>query len=61
MTAVFFVILVIGGLLLGPWVLMLLVGGLHSFVPEVPALGFWPCLIISVICSILFGGGSSRS
>lgn len=40
----------------GAGVLMLLVGALHSLVPQVPAIGFWASLLVSVIVSFLTGG-----
>lgn len=37
---------------LSPWLVMLLVGVLHSMHPQVPALGFWTCFIGTLIISI---------
>lgn len=36
------------------WVLMLIIGGLHSFIPEVPALGYWPCVLIGLLLGLIF-------
>lgn len=38
------------------WLLMLLVGAVHSQVPEVPAFGFWPCFLVIFIINLLRGG-----
>jgi hypothetical protein len=36
-----------------PWLLMLALGALHSYFPEVPALGFWPCFFITFILGVI--------
>lgn len=45
-------VVVSGRLFLTPWVVMLLVGVLHSMHPQVPALGYWTCFIATLIISI---------
>lgn len=44
---------VIGGF--NAWLLMLAIGVLHSYVPEVPAIGFLPAWLVLVVLGILFG------
>lgn len=46
------VALIAARLFLSPWIIMLLVGVLHSMHPQVPALGFWTCFIGTMIISI---------
>lgn len=46
------VALIAARLFLSPWIIMLLVGVLHSMHPQVPALGFWTCFISTMIISI---------
>lgn len=45
----------------GAWILMLLVGALHSLVPSVPALGFWVCYLIFFIVRLLFGNNHTTT
>lgn len=61
MGALLVIAFIVLGVVLGPWLLMLAIGGVHSSLPSVPALGFWPCLLIMLICSLLFGGVSRSS
>lgn len=35
------------------WVLMLVLGGVHSFIPVIPALGFWQTFLVSVLFNII--------
>lgn len=44
---------VIGGL--NAWLLMLAIGALHSYIPEVPPIGFFPAWLVMFVLSILFG------
>lgn len=35
------------------WILMLVLGGVHSFIPAIPALGFWQTFLVSVLINII--------
>ena len=37
------------------WIFMILIGVLHSVVPQVPAFGFWKSGIIYIVLSIIAG------
>lgn len=51
-----FLILLAGVFLLGGWVLMILLGLLHSFVwAAIPALGFWPSVVVYAALSFIAG------
>ena len=41
------------------WLVMLLLGALHSVWHQVPALGFWISLLIGIVLSAIFGGNRS--
>jgi hypothetical protein len=61
------VITVLGAVLLGTilyavlavWPAMLLFGAVHSFLPIIPAFGFWQTAAVVLLLRILFGGGWS--
>jgi hypothetical protein len=61
------VITVLGAVLLGTilyavlavWPAMLLFGAVHSFLPIIPAFGFWQTAAVVLLIRILFGGGWS--
>ena len=40
------------------WPTMLLFGAVHSFLPVVPAFGFWQTLGVVLLIKLLFGGNS---
>jgi ABC-type uncharacterized transport system permease subunit len=43
------------------WLVMLLVGAIHSFVPGVQTISYWTSVLIAIPLSLLFGalfGGS---
>lgn len=45
----------VGSFLFGTWILMLLLGAVHSFIPVVPALGFLQTALVSLLLSIVGG------
>lgn len=44
--------------LLLTWPIMLLFGAVHSFLPAIPAFGFWQTLAVVLLIKFLFGGNS---
>ena len=44
---------------LAVWPAMLLFGAVHSFLPIIPAFGFWQTAAVVLLLRILFGGGWS--
>lgn len=42
------------------WLLMLLLGALHSAAPAVPALGFWLCTMVVFVINVIFRPLSSK-
>lgn len=50
------VALVFGVLALKAWVVMLLLGALHSHIEAVPALGFAPSLWLTLLVGVLIAG-----
>lgn len=49
------IVLFVGSFLFGTWILMLLLGAVNSFIPFVPALGFWQTALVSLLLSIVGG------
>lgn len=52
--------IVVGVFFFEPWILMLVLGGLsHMFNVPALAIGFWPCVLISILLNII--GSAFRS
>lgn len=42
-------------LFLSAWLLMLIIGALHSYFPSIPAVGFWPMFFITWLLFLVAG------
>jgi len=61
MIVILAIALVIGVFSLTPWILMLVLGALaHMFAAPTLAVGFWACVLIAILLSII-GGFFSRN
>ena len=48
------VIAIFAIILFQPWIVMILLGSVHSFLPWVPALGFWQVVLVELLIYFIF-------